>query len=132
MCLLPVMNAVLYFMIKILTGLALLSGILSVSCNPFRRIDMKNNTIDTVEFIWTLNEDSLENNPFLISNSKELKFKLFPPNTRRINMSFGTGNWAPREIHKLVGHLQSLEIKSASQHIKIDSLPLLEEFLQAR
>jgi hypothetical protein len=119
-------------MIKKLTGLAMFSGILGVNCDPARRIDMKNNTSDTAEIIWTLNEDSLLNNPFLISNSTELKFRLFPPKTNRINMSFGRGNWTPDEITKLVGYLESLEINSASQHIKIDAKPVLKEFLLAR
>ena len=102
-----------------------------VSCDPVRRIDIKNNTADSAEVIWTLNEDSLMNNPFLISNSKELKFTLHPPNNS-IKMSFGTGSWTPSEVQKLIRHLISLEIISSTQRIKIDSLPLLKEFLLAR
>lgn len=92
---------------------------------------MKNNTADSAEVIWTLNEDSLMNNPFLISNSKELKFVLHPSH-REIKMSFGSGNWSPREVQKLTGYLKSLEINFRNQKIKIDSLPLLKEFLLAR
>ena|SRR5829696_5124737 len=116
---------------KIVVGLFLLLGILW-SCHPLRRIDMKNKTSDTAEIIWRLNEDSLMNNPFLLSNSKELRFSLYPPKRNDIKMSFGAGSWAPKEVEKLVGHLQSLEIISPTQKIKIDSLPLLREFLLAR
>jgi hypothetical protein len=117
---------------KTLTGLLLLGGIICLSCDPVRRIDMKNHSSDSAEIIWTLNKDSLMNNPFLLSNSKELKFKLFSPKNNEVKMSFGVGNWSPTEVHKLVGSLKSLEIVSASQRIKIDSLPLLKEYLLAR
>lgn len=117
---------------KTVAGLFILEVIALLSCNPVRRIDMKNESADTAEVIWTLNEDSLINNPFLISNSKELKFSLYSPKRKEIKMSFGPGNWSPGEVDKLVGHLTSLEIISATQRIKIDSLPLLRQFLLAR
>lgn len=116
---------------KIVAAWILLAGA-ACSCSPVRRIDMKNAGTDTVEFIWTMNEDSLVNNPFMLSNSKELKFTLYPPKRSQIKISFGPGNWSPSEVQKLVGHLESLEIKSAAKRIRIDSLPLLKEFLLAR
>jgi hypothetical protein len=116
---------------KIITACLVVLTI-AVSCSPVRRIDMKNSGTDTVEFIWTMNEDSLSNNPFMLSNSKELKFALYPPKRSRINMSFGQGNWSPSEVQKLVNKLVSLEIKSPSQNIKLDSLPLLKDYLLAR
>lgn len=116
---------------KIIAAWAFLA-VLVCSCSPVRRIDMKNTGTDTVEFIWTMNEDSLANNPFMLSNSKELKFSLYPPKRAEIKMSFGAGNWSLTEVEKLVNKLASLEIKSARQHILIDSLPLLKEFLLAR
>lgn len=112
-------------------GLLFLIAVL-VGCDPVRRIDMVNNTADTVQFIWKLNEDSLMYNPFLLSNSKELSFTLTPPKVTAINLSFGQGSWTPREVQKLVGFLSAFEIKSPSQKIKIDSLPLLKQFLLAR
>ena len=117
---------------KTFTSILILGVIAMFSCDPVRRIDMKNEGADTAHVIWTLNEDSLSNNPFLISNSKQLKFDLYPPKRKAIKMSFGPGNWSPTEVQKLVGHLTSLEIISHSQRIKIDSLPLLREFLLAR
>jgi len=85
-----------------------------------------------VKFIWRLNEDSLMNNPFLLSNSKKLEFTLYPPKVKAIKMSFGEGNWSPKNVQKLIGFLESFEIISPSQHIKIDSLPMLKDFLLAR
>lgn len=116
---------------KILITLFLLVATVC-SCNSVRRIAMENKSNDTAEIIWTLNEDSLSNNPFLISNSKELKFTLVPPKTREIKMSFGQGNWSPNQVQKLVGYLVSMEIKSVNHHVKIDSLPLLKDYLLAR
>ncbi|GAA4755120.1 hypothetical protein [Flavisolibacter ginsenosidimutans] len=118
------MNIIIGFLLVLLTA--------CVSCNPVRRIDMKNETADTVKFIWRLNEDSLMNNPFLLSNSKKLEFTLYPPKVKAIKMSFGEGNWSPKDVQKLVGFLESFEIISPSQHIKIDSLPMLKDFLLAR
>lgn len=117
--------------IRIIIGLLLFLTAL-VGCDPVRRIDMVNQTADTVQFIWKLNEDSLMFNPFLLSNSKELSFTLAPPKTTAIKMSFGEGSWTIRDVQKLVGFLTSFEIKSPSQHVKIDSLPLLKEFLLSR
>lgn len=117
---------------KTFTSLLLLGIIALFSCDPVRRIDLKNESADTAHVIWTLNEDSLINNPFLISNSKELKFALYSPKREEIKMSFGAGSWTPTEVNRLVGNLTSLEIISATQRIKIDSLPLLKEFLLAR
>ena len=117
---------------KTFTSLLILSVLTILSCDPVRRIDIKNNSADTAHIIWTLNEDSLSNNPFLLSNSKELKFDLYSPKRDEIKMSFGPGNWSPKEIQRLVGHLTSLEIISSTQRIKIDSLPLLKDFLLAR
>lgn len=113
-------------------AVGLLPLLLLVGCNSMRYIEMVNNTTDTVRFVWHLNEDSLMHNPFLLSNSKELLFTLAPPKTPSIKMSFGEGNWRPREVQKLVGFLTALEIQSPRQTLTLDSLPLLREFLLAR
>ena len=121
-------------MIKIAAGLLITAAITGVGCDPVRRIDMKNETGDSAEIVWTLkeNEDPREWNSFMISNSNELKFSLNPQKNNEVKMSFGTGSWTPTEVEKLVAQLESLEIVSSSGRIKIDSLPLLKEFLLAR
>ena len=91
---------------------------------------MKNNSNDTATFIWTSIEDSIAFNPFVISNSKELKLTVLP--RQAINMSFGIGTWTPKEVERLIGKLTSFEIVSSAQKVKIDSLPLLKEYLLAR
>ena len=121
-------------MIRIAAGLLIIAAISGVGCDPVRRIDMKNETGDSARIIWTLtdSDDSIGFNQFLISNSKELKFDFYPPKNDEVKMSFGEGSWTPREVQKLVKQLKSLEIISTAQHIRIDSLPLLKEFLLAR
>ena len=115
-----------------IAGLSVLVVIALFSCDSVRRIDMKNQSADTASIIWTLNEDSLSNNPFMLSNSKELKFQLYGPKRNQINMSFGPGGWSPAEVERLANRLTSLEIISATQRIKIDSIPQLRDFLLAR
>lgn len=117
---------------KILSACFFICTVAFAGCDSVRRIDMKNNTADTVKITWTLNEDSLMNNPFLLSSSKKLVFRLVPPRSRAIKMSFGAGGWSPDEVQKLTGFLTSLEIESARQRIRIDSLAQLKEFLLAR
>lgn len=117
---------------KLTASLLLLLLAALLGCRAVRRIDMVNKTTDTVRFIWTLNEDSLLNNPFFLSHSKELSFTLVPAKNKTVKMSFGSGGWSLPEVQKLSGFLESLRIISAKQNLKLDSLPVLQEFLLAR
>ena len=93
------------------------------SCDPMRRIDMKNNTSNDAEITWTLKEmDSLYKSPFFLSNSKKIKFKLQPNKPfNEANMSFGSGIWTKGAIDSITNRLDSLEIKSSTGTIKMDS-----------
>ena len=101
-----------------------------VSCDPVRLIEMKNNGNDTASFVWTAIEDSIGYNPFVISNSKELRLNV--PPKKEIKMSFGIGSWSPAQVQQLIKRLKSFEIISSTQNIRIDSLPMLKDFLLAR
>ena len=107
--------------------------LLLFGCNPARRIEMKNMSGDTAQVIWKIQEDSSGQNPFNLSNNKELKFRL-PPRGKgsTIAMSFGVGTWSPSELGFMISKVESLEIISARRVVKIDSLPLLKDFLLAR
>jgi hypothetical protein len=93
------------------------------SCDPMRRIDMKNNSSGDVEITWTLKEmDSLYKSPFFLSNSKKIKFKLQQNKPfNEANMSFGSGIWTKEAIDSITNRLDSLEIKSSSGTLKMDS-----------
>ena len=93
------------------------------SCDPMRRIDMKNNSSGDVEITWTLKEmDSLYKSPFFLSNSKKIKFKLQQKKPfNEANMSFGSGIWTKEAIDSITNRLDSLEIKSSSGILRMDS-----------
>jgi len=93
------------------------------SCDPMRRIDMKNNSSGDAEITWTLKEmDSLYKSPFFLSNSKKIKFKLQPNSPfNEANMSFGSGIWTKEAIDSITNRLDSLEIKSSSGTLKMDA-----------
>lgn len=103
-----------------------------MGCDPSRRIEMKNRSNDSAEVIWRVKEDSIGFNPFNISNSQELKFKLPPHGRSDIKLSFGVGTWSPSEVEKVINGVESLEIISSTYKMKIDSLPLLRDYLLAR
>lgn len=103
-----------------------------LSCDPARRIEMKNSSTDTVHVIWRVKKDSIGFNAFNLSNNRELKFMLPPHRNSEIKMSFGTGVWSPEEVEKLIHRLESFEIRTARQNLKIDSLSQLRSYLLAR
>jgi hypothetical protein len=102
------------------------------ACDPARRIDFRNHSRDTAEVVWKVKEDSIGFNPFNISNSRTLKLTIPPHKKTKIKMSFGDGTWSPEEVERLISGVESLQISTASQVQKIDSLPLLKEYLLAR
>ncbi len=77
-----------------LLTLYLFSGGLS-SCDPARRIEMKNRRNDTAVVIWKSKEDGIATNPFNISNNRELKFTIPPHKKSKIKISFSDGTWSP-------------------------------------
>lgn len=111
--------------------LLLLAGGL-LACDPARRIEMKNSSNDTAVVIWRVKKDSIGFNAFNLSNNRELKFTLPPYRKEGIKMSFGAGVWSPEEIDKLIHRLESFEIKAPGQHLKIDSMVLLRNYLMER
>jgi hypothetical protein len=103
-----------------------------LSCDPARRIEMKNSSSDTALVIWRVKKDSIGFNAFNLSNNRELKFTLPPKKNSEIKMSFGIGVWSPEEVEKLIHRLESFEIKTPHQNFKIDSLAQLRSYLLAR
>lgn len=103
-----------------------------LSCDPSRRIEMKNNTNDTAEVTWKSIEDSIGFNPFVLNNKKELTFVLPPRKNSEVKLSFGTGTWSPEEVQKAIHLLEYFQIKSANGTLRIDSLPQLKDYLLSR
>ena len=118
-----------YSVIFLLTAIYFLSG-----CSPFRKINMRNRSGGNVEFTWTIKEaDSLFNNPFFISNSRTVKFELKPEAPyNEVKMSFGVGSWPRDSLALLTNSLESLEIKTPSSTIQLNSPEEIYAFLFPR
>ena len=103
------------------------------SCNPMRRIDMKNRSGGDVGITWKLQDrDSLYKSDFFISNSEELSFEIHPGEANDVKMSFGVGNWKPAALYAVTERLESLEIKSPSGTILLKSPDDIYNFLISR
>src|SRR4051812_17173250 len=97
------------------------------ACDPARRINMKNIGSDTAEITWNASEDSIGFNPFVLNNSKELKYVLPPGKNNFISMTFGVGSWSPDYVDMFMKYLESVEIKSKQENIKLDSAKAIKE-----
>ncbi|HVE60260.1 MAG TPA: hypothetical protein VNA26_00470 [Chitinophagaceae bacterium] len=100
-----------------------------LSCNPSRRINMRNTGDSVAEVIFKLKEDSAKTSPFFISNSTKVNFNL--KNTKPHNsatMSFGLGAWNKTSIKNIVDDLESFEIKHAKDSLLLDTENQIAEY----
>lgn len=103
------------------------------SCDPMRRINMKNNTYQNAEITWFIKQDSISSSPFFISSSKDVKFKLAPvPDSKKIKMSFGIGTWSHNEVTKLADDLDSVIITWDQKVARLISVDEIRSYLMAR
>ena len=103
------------------------------SCNPMRRIDMKNRSGGEVAITWKLQDrDSIYKSDFFISNSDEVSFEINPGEANDVKMTFGVGNWKPANLYAVTERLESLEIKSPSGTILLKSPDDIYNFLISR
>jgi hypothetical protein len=126
------LSSAFYHIMRLIYFALLFTSIL-VSCDPARRINMRNQSAQDVEIIWTIKEDSIHSSHFFISNSKEFKLEL-KPNTPsvRINMSFGVGTWTPLVIKNLADDLESMLIRWGEHEIKLDTEEKIGDYLMSR
>src|SRR5690242_13845325 len=118
---------------RILQVLLLVFSLLCMSCDPMRRIDMRNNTDQDMEITWTIKEDSILVSPFYMSSSKETKFTLHPESPyNRVFMSCGIGTWTPLAVQDLTDDLDSVVIKHKGGEIKLDTDEEIKNFLFPR
>lgn len=103
------------------------------SCDPMRRINMKNRTDEKAEIIWHIMEDSILSSPLYISNSQEVKFELLPGGrSRDIKMSFGIGRWSPGYLTSVIDDLDSVEIRWNNKTAVLRSHEEMYEYLYKR
>jgi hypothetical protein len=103
------------------------------SCDPMRRINMKNKSGEDVDIIWTLKEDSAKTSPLFISNDTEVKFHL--KNKRphnEANMSFGIGSWNEAMLKNISDDIESLQINSAKDSVKLSTTADIWKYLADR
>jgi hypothetical protein len=113
--------------------LSLFITLLLLSCDPAKRIQMKNNSGADAEIIWTIKEDSIHKSGFYISNSKELKFALKPSKPyNEVMMTLGIGTWSMEAIKNCADDLESLVIRSSKAEVKLETVDAITEFLLAR
>ncbi len=116
---------------KILIAIVLF--FLITACNPVRRIDMQNNSGHEAEIVFTIKEDSILNSPFYMSNATELRLPLkteHPYNL--VKMTFGEGPWTDSFLVDITDDLETMEIKTASRTITLNTPADIEKFLMAR
>ena len=108
-------------------------SIFCMSCDPMRRIDMRNNTGQEMEITWNIKVDSILVSPFYLSSSKETRFKLYPQSPfNRVFMSCGIGTWTPQAIQELTNDLDSVIIRHKGGEIKLETDEEIKKFLFPR
>jgi hypothetical protein len=104
-----------------------------LSCDPMRRINMKNETSGQAEIRWFIKEDSINSSPLFISSSQEQSFVLEPvPGRDLIKMSFGIGPWSPRKVEDLVDDLDSIMISWSGKKLLLAEQDEMKSFLLSR
>ena len=103
------------------------------SCDPNRRLNLRNYSDGNVEIMWKIKEDSLHKSPFFIESDKELRFVLSPAKPGNIIlMSAGIGTWTPKFLRSVVDDLESMTIRYKNQEILLDSEEEIFQYLLAR
>lgn len=116
-----------------LFSLLLVISLAGTSCDPMRRIRMRNHTSGTAEITWTLKEDSLHSSLLYASNTREVVFKLSPDKPGNyINLSYGIGKWSPADVEALADDLESLVIHWNGGEIRLDSSEQIRNYLLPR
>lgn len=102
------------------------------SCDPARRINMKNTSGGDAEIIWLIKEDSLANSPFFMSLSKEITFSLqSKPPYNHVKLSLGEGSWSAVHFNNIMEDVDSLIIRSHNGEIRMGQEEL-KAFLWSR
>ena len=117
-----------FYIVAFLLALLLLSA-----CHSARRINIINRTSDEAEIEWVIKEDSIHRSKLYISNSDTVRFTVHSkPPYNKIKMSFGAGNWAPKQVSDFVDDLNSLEIKWNGGYIKLDTTKIYDYLVLRR
>jgi dihydroxyacetone kinase-like predicted kinase len=116
------------YMLAVLLSLCLL-----YSCDPLRRINMKNRSGEDADIIWTLLKDSAKTSLLFISNDEEVKFHLKTNRPKNeANMSFGIGSWTNEMLKSLADDLESLHINTNKDSLHLKTTADIWKYLSDR
>lgn len=112
----------------------LIISVILVACSPYRRIHIKNESGGNAQVKWTLKEnDSLPHNPFYLYSSTEVKFDLQPQSPlNELKLSMGMGSWSDDTLAMMIRGIESLEITSPKQKIKLDTSQIYSYLVEHR
>ena len=103
-----------------------------VSCDPMRRINMKNESGQEARITFHIKEDSLHKSPFFLSSDDESVFYFPSESTKTMRLSAGIGTWTPFHLRNLVDDLESMTIQWADKEIKMDKEEEIFQYLLSR
>lgn len=108
-------------------------AVLIASCDPMRRINIKNRSSDEAEIIWQIHEDSVLKSPLYIGNDPVVKYQLKPNSPYNIiKIPFGYGQWSSDYIKSIADDLKSMIIIKGSDSVHYNSTAQIWQFLEER
>jgi hypothetical protein len=118
---------------KIPILLFLIATLVFQSCDPQRKITIRNHTGDTAFVSWIIKKDSFARSPFNLSNAVEADFTLLADKPfNEVSMSFGVGQWTLDALRAVTDDLESLTIKWKKGELKMTSEDEIRDFLLNR
>ena len=115
--------------LKILT--LIFSLVLLQSCDPLRRIIVKNESTENATITFKLKGDSALHSPIFINSTDKVSYTV--GNNARHNvmrLSLGTGNWTNGALKQFVDDLEYLEITSTSINEKLSTEKEIKAYLR--
>jgi hypothetical protein len=103
------------------------------SCDPMRRINIKNQSKEEAVVIWQLHEDSVLTSPFYTGNEPHVKYQLKQnPPYNIIKIPFGYGRWTTDYIKSIADDVKSLVIIKGSDSSHFNSTAQIWQYLEER
>jgi hypothetical protein len=103
------------------------------SCDPMRRINIKNHSNEDAEVIWQIHEDSLLKSPLYIGNDPEVKYQLKQqPPYNVIKIPFGYGRWTTEYIKSIADDIKELIVIKGSDTSHYNSTAQIWQYLEER
>ncbi len=103
------------------------------SCDPMRRINIKNQSNEEVVVIWQIHKDSVLTSPMFIGNDPEVKYTLKQdPPFNLIKIPFGYGRWTTDYIKSVADDLKGLIVIKGSDSLHFNSTAQIWQYLEER